>query len=460
MVNYFFFFCVLFCVSCASIKPDAPELIEVKRVKVKKVSQIKVPIVVNLSRMIKENERNIPLTFQDEKTKCEGVSYAYLFNRNPIEIEGHNNELLAFLSGKYGVSVSYCPKCHDFLNDEGNCVVPRVKVSCGINEPMRKIKLVTATSIHISPDYELDAKTVLKELDTPDKCEVTLFKYDATELLVTELKKALLNATVLLDKEIEATDVKKEVEKIWISIQEPIALSDFGFFSLNPLSLSISTPVFEKENVFFSVVMSAEPSIHLSKVESKVVKLPPLSESGDVNGFSTSIDVKGAYAEINKLLKTHVAGQTIRLKKNSIVLDSVFVLGAVEKQLAFKVCFSGDKKGFFYLLGTPVFNKEKQEVSFPDLTFDMHTRNILLKSAKWLFDDLITEKIRQAAKYSLLKDLKEIKQTIQKELNRNLDMKTSMSTKIDRLYIDGVYPSNECLLIEVFIDGDMKIDVH
>jgi hypothetical protein len=35
-----------------------------------------------------------------------------------------------------------------------------------------------------------------------------------------------------------------------------------------------------------------------------------------------------------------------------------------------------------------------------------------------------------------------------------------MSTKIDRLYIDGVYPSNECLLIEVFIDGDMKIDVH
>ena len=70
----------------------------------------------------------------------------------------------------------------------------------------------------------------------------------------------------------------------------------------------------------------------------------------------------------------------------------------------------------------------------PDLTFDIATKNKLLKSAKWLFDDLITSKIREIAHYNIGKDLKTQKVLLEKELNRPLSKEIRLKTKINNSY--------------------------
>jgi hypothetical protein len=67
-------------------------------------------------------------------------------------------------------------------------------------------------------------------------------------------------------------------------------------------------------------------------------------------------------------------------------------------------------------------HSKTEEISFPDLTFDIATKNKLLKSAKWLFDDLITNKIREMAHYNMGKELKNQRvEKIIKEINKTGD---------------------------------------
>jgi len=117
------------------------------------------------------------------------------------------------LSGKDAIKINYCPTCTGIFSEKENCIIPRVYASCGVNEPMRRIKVSTSTALSVSKDYKIEANTSLKEIVTEDKCEITIFKYDATKKLVEEMEKALKGVTADIDKKIEQTDLKKEVQK-------------------------------------------------------------------------------------------------------------------------------------------------------------------------------------------------------------------------------------------------------
>ena len=195
---------VLNLVSCKTIQPIEPTISYATTNYVQPPSLITLPIEIQLDNYLKTAEKNIPTTFKDDKQQCEGVSVSYIFERNPIEIGNATNKLLLELSGKYGIKISYCPKCTNLLNENGNCIVPRVSASCGMNEPMRKIKISTSTALTITSDYKLKSQTTINDVTSEDKCEVTFLKYDATSHLEKEMKKALLDVTKDLDQKIES----------------------------------------------------------------------------------------------------------------------------------------------------------------------------------------------------------------------------------------------------------------
>ena len=115
--------------------------------------------------------------------------------------------------------------------------------------------------------------------------------------------------------------------------------------------------------------------------------------------------------------------------------------------MSFAISFSGKRRGILYLLGTPTFDSQKQEISFPDLTFDLETKNALLKSGKWLFNDKITQSIRSFATYNLKAILDESALKLEKELNRKIDEKTAIEGKMSKLSVEAIYPMNNELLV-------------
>ena len=448
---------LLLLVSCGTIKPKQPQVTENKIQLEQKLSTIHVPIEVNLKSYLVDAEKQTPKKFEDEKQECEGISFWYKLERNPLEFDGKGNELFLDLSGKYAIKINYCPKCTGFFSEKENCIVPRLYASCGINEPMRRIKVSTATAFSVNKEYKIDANTVLKNIATEDKCEITIFKYDATKKLVDEMQKALKDVTADIDKKIEQTDLKNEVQKIWKELNNPIIIPSLGYFYLSPKNLAISTPTFSKDKLNLTVSVNALPKITLEEKKIQPTPLPDLNSAPGEKGFEISLAIQGKYNSINSLLAQNLNGKEIQLKKEKIKIDSVLILGATNLKLSFKVHFSGKRSGVMYFAGTPTFDKEKQIISFPDMDFDIETKNTLLKSTAWLFDELITSKIREYAIYDVSKDLNSNKKMIEKELNRELDKGIWMETKLNSVRIDQIIPMKEELWIVTNLEGELGI---
>ena len=142
-----------------------------------------------------------------------------------------------------------------------------------------------------------------------------------------------------------------------------------------------------------------------------------------------------------------------------MIFESIEVFGAANNQLNLKIGFSGSKKGTLYLVGTPNFNQETQIISFPDMTFDVKTKSALLKSAKWLFSDKITDALRKSSTVDLHPHLKNVQQMMEKQLNTKLDQGVVLKGTITQISMKGIYPNKETLTLRVNTTGNLELEL-
>ncbi len=446
--------------SCAEIKPLAPSVEVTKPGPAKQdVSVIDIPIQVELKPYFKEADASVPNRFEGKEENCEGTSYSYVFERKPIEFKGKGNELQFDIDGKYSLKMNYCPACTDVFSQTGYCVTPRIYASCGVGEPMRKIEISYASKFELKPDFTLKSETTLKEVKPVDKCEVTVFSFDATEELMKEIRKSLKDMAGEIDKKVSQTEIRKEVEKAWKSMSQPFKIDQYGYLYLQPEKISVSNFQLNGSLLNFSIAMEAYPKVQLTKASTASKTLPALSPYMKNDGFNINLDLIGSYDSLSRLMSSELKGKEIMLKKNKIILDSAKIFGAANQQLSFEVSFSGKRSGTLYLLGTPTFDPVKQEISFPDLTFDLETKNALLKSAKWLFNDKITQTIRKYSIYNLSDLLKDASVKLEKELNRKIDDKTVLGGKMNVIQVAGIYPLADELLIRTNLQGNIRLSI-
>ena len=203
--------------------------------------------------------------------------------------------------------------------------------------------------------------------------------------------------------------------------------------------------------------MLFQPQITSQKPTTKVSELPKLSDYKAANGFNISLDIQANYDSLSSILNKELKGKQVMIKKNLVIFDSMEVQGALNNKLNLKVAFSGKRKGILFLVGTPVFDSVQQIITFPDLTFDLNTKNALLKSAKWLFNSKITDKLQEFAVFDLKPHLIEVKKSIEKELNREISMGIHLKGSIKDVSVGKIYPNNSQLLIRVHADGKMSV---
>ena len=461
-MKYLFFVLIFFLItSCASIQPETP-IMEVSEtpILVQPSSTVIVPIKINLTPYFKETDQSIPKKFNGKEENCEGVSFAYSFLREPISFKGDGNDLQFDVDGKYSLNINYCPQCTDLFNDKGNCVVPRIYASCGSNgEAMREISVGYTTSINLANDFKLKSSTNLRNVDIKNPCEITVFKYDASKTLKKEITKALENLEKVIDKEIGKVNLKPEAEKAWKIIAQPISLGKFGYFHTNPSKIGFDNLNFKDNYATAELALVLNPSLTTTKLDYKSIALPKLSDVKQSKGFNITLDVVATYDSLSRILTSELKGKEIMLKKKKVIFESIDVFGAYSNQLNLKIGFSGSKKGTLYLVGTPNFNEETQTISFPDLTFDVKTKSALLKSAKWLFSDKITDALRISSTVDLHPHLKNIKQMMEKQLNTKLEQGVILKGSITQISMKGIYPNKETLTLRVNTKGNLELEM-
>ena len=443
---------------CGSIEPIVPEtIVETVPELTQKESTTYLPIRINLAPYLAEVEKSLPKSFIGKEDNCDGVSYSYKFNRNPIKFEGKGDYLYYEVDGKYALNLNYCPNCTYLFDSKGTCVIPRIYASCGVNEPMRKVMVAYATKFKITPDFKFKTTTNLHKFETIDACEITVFNYDATGKLRKEVVGVLKDLENDIDKEMASIDIRTEIEEVWDMLSEPTSLGKYGFLSIRPKSISLSDIKFENKQASIELNLTIQPVVTTYPPELKPNKLPLLSEHKKANGFDINLDIIASYDSLSSILTSEIAGKKIMIKKNEVIFKTVEIQSALNNQLNLKVGFEGKRKGTLYLVGTPVFDSIQQIISFPDLVFDLKTKNALLKSAKWLFNSKITDLMRTSATFDLKPHLIEMKKMIQKEMNREISKGVKLNGEIDSIELNAIYPNHQNLILRVNSKGEIKL---
>jgi len=454
------FLSIFVLVGCSTISPDSPA-IQTKAVNVptQPTSSIEIPVKINLKPYFEETDKSIPTKFKGKEQVCEGVSYSYKFFRGPIKFEGKGTSLLFDIEGRYSLKLNYCPTCTGLFDSKGTCIVPRIYSSCGVNEPLRKIEVGYATKIGLTKDYKLSSLTKLRRIKTVTPCLVSVFNYDATSTLKEEITIALQELEKDIDEEISTVDLRPEMEETWNTLSEPIDLEGYGFLNINPRSVSISKIRFKGDTAYFNTIIEATPTILSSKSLNAPSLLPNLSTYQKRDGFDITMDIFTTYDSLSSIISKNIQGTSTEVKGKTIIFEEVEVHGAANNAIHLKVKFSGDKRGILYFTGTPTFNSATQEIAFPDMVFDLKTKDALLKSAKWMFNDKITKMVREASAMDLKPYLDSLKTSINENLNTELSKGVFMSGKVIDLSIDYIHPMENQLFLRVKSAGKLEISM-
>lgn len=451
---------ILILFSCKTIEPVVPEtqLEEVPEISHRE-STLSLPIKIDLQPYLTLTEKSLPRTFTGKEENCEGVSYSYKFTREPIQFDGKGEFLSYDVDGKYLLYLNYCPDCTTLFDSKGTCVIPRIYASCGVGEPMRRVSVAYTTQFKISPDYKFKTSTQLTKFHTIDPCEITVFNYDATDKLRKEVTTVLNDLEKDIDKQIASINIRSDIEEVWKMLASPTSLGKYGYFTAYPKAVSLSDVRFDKKVAYVDLSLTFTPQISTHKPEMVVPKLPNLSEHKTHKGFNIDVDIVAGYDSLSSILTSELKGKSVTIKNNEVIFTEIEIQGAVNKQLNLKVDFEGKRQGTLYLVGTPVFDSTAQKISFPDLTFDLKTKDALLKSAKWMFNSKITDMMREYATFDLTPHLDEMKTMVQKEMNRELTEGVKLNGNVTGLKLVGIYPQLNKLIIRINSTGDLKLSM-
>lgn len=447
--------------SCGAVKPLAPlsSTVDIPKI-VQPVSNVEVPVTVDLKTYFKQAETSVPNKYADSKQPCEGLRYAFTFSRTPFEIAGNNNVIGLKFTGSYGFNVSYCAKCADLFGSGSKCIVPTLSAQCGVdNEPPRRMEIAYQSTINVTPDYHLKSKTILYPAPKPlDRCNVLMGNVDVTDKLIEYITGPLNDLGKQVDAKVAAYNVKPILEQLWKSIADEVKLGDVGFLNVNPQAVRLSSFNLNGSLLSFSVGLSANPVVTTVSNPHPPIPLPNLTTYNPAKGFNIYLDLLENYDHLTTMVNQQVAGQTSEVAGNTFIVDHTKVWG-LGKQIVMQIDFKGSSTGTIYLVGTPTYNQTTHELSFPDLTFDLQTKAWILKAAKWMFNEKITTMIRQKATYNFTKFIADNKAKLQTELSKDLGNNVHSDVTIQDLDIMGIYPTTDKLIIRTLSNGDIKMKV-
>lgn len=447
--------------SCKTIHAPLPNIENEEMTLIEQaVSVISLPVSLKLTPFYKEINASTPKIFRGAQNTCEGVSYSYLFKRSPLTFYGVENQLISTINGKYSLRLNYCLKCTSLFNKKGNCVVPRIYTSCGIDEPMKKIKVQFGTYLKLNKDYSIHSRTKLLKLNLLDPCEISVFKYDATSEIKKEFRKSLNEMADEIDSQIEETDLKKDVQILWNKISGPIPIGDFGYLYINPKNISLSNFNYKNDLAFLNFNLYAKP-LFRSSIDSsfKFSKVPKLSTYKKEDGFSIEFDIKENFDSLSILINQQLKDSSIKINKHDFTFKECSIFNASNKKIGIKISFSGKKKGTLFLVGTPHYNSKNKILSFPDLDFDIQTKNLLLKSAKWLLNKKVKEKMIAAAVFNLEGEIDGLKKKINTALNKEYMSKVTLSGTIDKINLKQISLLENELFIRAIGSGSLKVSL-
>lgn len=446
---------IWFFTSCGTIQPEVPasanQVVAVKPMPTVN-STINIPIRVELKPFIKLADQSFDKEFKGADNPCSGLRYQYKLKREPIQLTGKGKTVFLGLDVAYGFSGEYCAAC---VFD--NCINPPIPFSCGWgDESLRRAKIKLKSDVELTSNYRIKSTTSFTEFTPIDPCRVTFAQININDVLMSQIRPELGNLAKMIDAEIGKQDLKPYILPVWKALQEDIKIPATGYLRFQPQSLSVSEINMNGSILNFNVGLTATPTIQSSPWNKPTTALPALTPYKKGSGFEVYTDLKMNYDSLSQQLFEIMKTEQFAMGKEKINITSLKLFPAGEK-LGVAVGFTGTKKGTFYLLGNPDFDNTKSSLALKNVEYDIATKNVLIKTAKWMMDETIRKKLEEQMVFDLSDLMNLTKKSIAESLNQTLDGGIKIKGQLKSLSISGWSLQQDALWVRAKTMGDIQV---
>jgi hypothetical protein len=424
-------------------------------------STVTLPITVSLASVAAQVERKVP---RGENNEAEWhrlgsfpvVGTVYLkemWERDPLSLrlDGDHLELSAHV--RYRARVAARP-----------CVLGRCQwvqlASCGQDGPMPSMDLGLRTDIGVRPDWTVSAHTTPRPVRAGVRCRLTKANVDVTERVQNMVQGLLDKNAPEVDQRIrEAAALRRRVESVWKTVQQPIKASQGVYVLLQPEALSTTPPRGEGTTLSTTVSVVVRPRLVVG--DRPAVTPKPLPKAGGTapgQGFRIQMVAELPFSVMDSIMRAELVGRRFEIEGRRITVRRARLYGSGTK-LVLAATVAGDARGTLYFVGTPSFDPVSQVVSVPDLDFSVESRSVLPEVAEWLLYDQLRDQMRASARFAVGDRIAKIRRDVDAALDRQLSRGVRSTGRVDRITPLGVFVFSESVAAVVQAEGQAQIHI-
>jgi hypothetical protein len=427
-------------------------------------SRIDIPIQVNLRPIYTLAEKNVDTVFTSPgypegwvQADC-ATRYKYHFRRSPLAMNMNGTTLNLSFMGYYQIvgSTRICVN--------GAVVSPWTPgCRCGFDEPERRVNVSFSSTFQLQPNFILNSRIVRNEPKALDKCSVCFWGEDITTQVLNGLKEELDASKKTMDSAYGKFNLKPFMQQAWNMLNDVYTIPNVGYLSLHPKRLRMQNINAKNDLLNINVGISATPVVTFEKAIPTASAVPNLSNENTAGGFDIYLEAALQYDSLSNVLNGYMVNKRFDVVegifKRHVIIEHTTVAGDENGNLNIKVDFTGSFDGTAYFVGKPVYNAEKKLIEVHDLDFDLKTKSLFLKTAKWMFNQKIVNELKKYTSFDLTQYYDTASKTLNDWVNREWTKGIKGSGSVTDLKLTAVYALPDHLLIRSNCAGKLSVTV-
>ncbi|KFF19826.1 DUF4403 family protein [Flavobacterium hydatis] len=317
-------------------------------------------------------------------------------------------------------------------------------------------------------NWKLNTKTELKSLDWNESPTMSVF---GKNMPVTYLiNPAISIFKSKLEKSIDAAieksmDFKPNVLAALEKICTPFQMNQEydSWLRIVPIEIYSSDAKLKNDSFLLEMGMKCNMETIIgkqpeSKFSASKIVLKPVSKIP--KQITANIAAVSSYKDASKIMTRNFAGQEFGSGSKKITVKNVEIWHKDGKMII-ALDVLGAVNGTLYLNGFPKYNQQTKELYFDQLDYVLDTKSRLTRTANWLLQGFILNKMKESCRYSIQPNLEEGKQSMLNYLKNYSPMPgVFVNGKMDDIEFQKVELTNQAIIAFIKVNGTVNVSVN
>ncbi len=357
---------------------------------------------------------------------------------------------------------------------------PDSAAQCGDgNEWPKHATLNGSIAIGLTPHYGVSGSLRSVTVHSAEPCQFLRADVDLQQAVNTALSDQVKDGLNTAVSRLQAVSVKAHAEDVWTALRRPIQLEPDTWLLLNLDKVRHTGFSRDGHGVNSILHITAHPVIvHGAEPPISSTALPQLETEASSPDFRGVTDVEANYSErrpvakkfhvladaridyltLSETLSKRLRGTRVENKGHFITITGVGLLGLGDNHMLLRVEFTGDARGYVYLIGKPAFNPMTEMVYLSGLRYDLETTHLLQTTAPdWFPDAPLRDSIAPKIVLGVTPMIDRIRDMLRTGLYRTLTPTVSIRGLVTSIQGIAVIADIDALYVRTMSNGTLNV---